>query len=132
MWLPRVWSLRKASAACIVEISQRLGTMTFAPLEVVDIAHTLFVLRRGIAARHGIPFSRGTVWGEDFVLENLDLADATCACALTYIEVLCLSAAGLYQILEYFPNELKAAKVASALAIRFSAWVSPVRWCTAV
>ncbi|KAH8054803.1 voltage-gated potassium channel [Aureococcus anophagefferens] len=58
--------------------------------------------------------SRGTVWGEDFVLENLDLADSTCACALTYIEVLCLSAAGLYQILEYFPNELKAAKVASA------------------
>ena len=114
MWLHRVWYLRKASAACIVEISQRLGTMTFAPLEVVDIAHTLFVLRRGIAARHGIPFSRGTVWGEDFVLENLDLADATCACALTYIEVLCLSAAGLYQILEYFPNELKAAKVASA------------------
>ena len=48
------------------------------------------------------------------IVQNLDLADSTCACALTYIEVLCLSAPGLYQILEYFPNELKAAKVASA------------------
>ena len=114
MWLHRVWYLRKASPACIVEISQRLGTMTYAPLEIVDIAHTLFVLRRGIAARHGVPFSKGAVWGEDFVLENLDLADGTCACALTYIEVLCLSAANLYQILEFFPKELKVARYASA------------------
>lgn len=114
MWLKRVWYLSSATTSCVVEISQCLGQMTFAPLEVVDIAHTLFVLRRGIASKRGIPFSKGTVWGEDFVLKRLDLADSACACALTYIEVLSLAAADLYRILRYFPAELARVRFAVA------------------
>ena len=56
----------------------------------------------------------GTVWGEDFVLKRLEFADTSCTCALTYIEVLSLSAADLYRILRYFPAEMARVRFACA------------------
>ena len=48
------------------------------------------------------------------MLKRLEFADTSCTCALTYIEVLSLSAADLYRILRYFPAEMARVRFACA------------------
>ena len=73
--------------------------MVFAPMEVLSLPFTLFILRRGIAARRGRVLAKGSVWGEDFIVHNDELVDSVFAAALTYAEVLALSFDAFQQIL---------------------------------
>merc|ERR1711998_682527 len=76
-----------------IEISKLLCPMTFAPMEQItwDGDFALFIIRRGIAAKLGIPMGRGAVWGLDFIMTATDLIDTMYASALTYVEVQCLT-----------------------------------------
>ena len=112
-WLKKVWYLRDLAAPpnptttttttttgmqpfenskgiFISELSQLLEPYTYAPAECMDEAFTLFILRRGVAARNGRVLATSSVWGEDFLIENDDLVDKRFAAALTYAEVMML------------------------------------------
>ena len=89
-WLEKVWYFSDASDQFVVEVSQLVKPMTFAPMESICLLKTLFILRRGIAAKGGIPLSKGAVWGYDFLVEDAALVDPLFASALTYVEVLVL------------------------------------------
>ena len=69
-WLEKVWYFADASDQFVVEVSQLVKPMTFAPMESICLLKTLFILRRGIAAKGGIPLSKGAVWGYDFLVED--------------------------------------------------------------
>ena len=99
-WLDRVWYLKAAPPAFIVEISQCLQPMTFAPMEPIQFEQTLFIVRRGIVAKLGKPLSSGAVWGQDFVVDDIGLSDSANASALTFVEVLALSRKALMEVLE--------------------------------
>lgn len=99
-WIKKVWYLRAASKDFIIELSQSLGTMMFAPMEAINVAYTLFILQAGIAARKGQILSKGSVWGADFIVRETDLIDRTCAASLSYTMVLCIGREHILEILE--------------------------------
>ncbi|KAK7233042.1 voltage-gated potassium channel [Aureococcus anophagefferens] len=99
-WISKVWYLKDAAPSFTAELSQNLSPMVFAPMEVLSLPFTLFILRRGIAARRGRVLAKGSVWGEDFIVENDELVDGVFAAALTYAEVLALSYQSFHAILD--------------------------------
>ncbi|KAH8048898.1 voltage-gated potassium channel [Aureococcus anophagefferens] len=58
-------------------------------------------LRDEVAAANnaGRIISKDGVWGEDFMLDNVDLIDMICTAALSYLEVICLSREKMIKIL---------------------------------
>lgn len=99
-WVNQVWFFKGASGAFVTDLSQAVQPLVYAPMEVVDLALTLFVITNGIAARKGRILSKNSVWGKDFMLDNLDLVDMICAAALSYLEVASLSRDRLQAMLE--------------------------------
>ena len=59
-------------------------------MEHMDQPSTLYYNIRGIAAKRGHPLGKGTMWGQDFILEEELIYDQNCASALTFVEVLTL------------------------------------------
>ena len=106
-WIMRIWYMGNCGDRCMVAISRQLQPVAFAPREPLDIRDTLYINRRGVAAKLGRPLSKGAVWGEAFVLTSEWLKDANFASALTYVEVLTLSQGALFETVEAFPEEKK-------------------------
>merc|ERR1712196_326540 len=104
-----------------MELSQCIQPMTFAPMEPISLAWTLYILRRGIAAKLGMPLPKGSVWGHDFVCKDKSLVSPYVASALTYVEVLCLSHQSLYSLLssgDYENEALLCRRAGSFYAVR--------------
>ena len=99
-WMCKLWYFESASDPFVVELSPCVLPLVFAPTEKLNLPRTLYVLCRGITARKGMPLSKGSVWGVDFVLDDSSLADNVAASALTYTEVLTLSYQDLHAVLE--------------------------------
>lgn len=99
-WITRVWYFRDVGAAFVVDLSQNSHSLVYAPTEVVEQALTLFVINNGIAARKGRIMTKWSVWGHDFLLDNLDLVDMAFAAALSYLEVVGVSRERMIKILE--------------------------------
>ena len=79
--------LKDAHTNLLRDISQMLNAMVFAPKELLDVPATLYILRKGVAAKKGMPMVQGAIGGTDFVCEDEDDMDHTAACALTHVEV---------------------------------------------
>ena len=60
----------------------------------------MFMVMRGIAAKRGMPHSKGCVWGHDMVVNSERLMDPFTASALTYVEVLSLTYESLCGLLK--------------------------------
>lgn len=100
-WIGKVWYFRGASKEFIMEVSQGLNSIMYAPMETIDISMSLFVLQSGIAARKGAILAAGSLWGHEFIiLEETYLIDKLCAVTLSYALVLCLSRDDIFAILE--------------------------------
>lgn len=99
-WITRVWYFRDIGAAFVVDLSQNSHSLVYAPTEVVEQALTLFVINNGIAARKGRIMTKWSVWGHDFLLDNLELVDMAFAAALSYLEVVGISRERMIKILE--------------------------------
>lgn len=99
-WIRRLWYLKDASKDFVIEVSQSLNSFMFAPMEAIDVALSLFVLQNGLAAYRGRIFSSGSLWGTEFIMADVGLIDQTCAAALSYALVMCLSRDDFYAILE--------------------------------
>ncbi|KAH8050911.1 voltage-gated potassium channel [Aureococcus anophagefferens] len=94
-----VWYLREVTPPFVVDLSQAIQSLVYAPTEVIDLGLSLFIITNGIAARKGRIISKDGVWGEDFMLDNVDLIDMICTAALSYLEVICLSREKMIKIL---------------------------------
>lgn len=99
-WIKNVWYLREASTEFIIELSQSLTSIMFAPMEPIDIALSLFILQNGIVAHGGKILSKGSIWGAEFIMREVDLIDRTIGAALSYVLVTCISRDDFFAILQ--------------------------------
>lgn len=99
-WIRKLWYLNHASKEFIVEVSQVLNSIMFAPTEPIDLSMSLFILQNGIAARKGRILATGSLWGLEFIMEEVHLIDTTCAAALSYALVVSLARDDVFAILE--------------------------------
>ena len=67
----QVWYLKASPKDFVRELSQHLCPMTFAPNEVLDMSQTMYIVRRGLAAKGGRPLAKDSVSGMDFVLDQV-------------------------------------------------------------
>ena len=58
-------------------------SQVFAPKELCDLPATLYVVRRGVAAKNGMPMITGAICGTDFVCDDEAHMDLVAAVALT-------------------------------------------------
>ena len=58
----------------------------------------LYILSKGLVALNSRVISGGAVWGEDFVLLDVNLIHPVRGFALTYLEVLCLTRANFMKV----------------------------------
>ena len=100
-WLEKVWYFRGMTDAFICEVCQKLHLQVFAPREFLP-PRTLYIMRCGISAKDGRPMGKGSVWGEEFIVEDewLPSEAVSSACALTYVQVFRLNHDQLMQVLE--------------------------------
>ncbi|KAJ1446621.1 hypothetical protein M885DRAFT_625110 [Pelagophyceae sp. CCMP2097] len=113
-----VWFLKSATPDVFVaDLSQAVQPRVYAPMEVIDLALTLFVITNGIAARRGRILSKRAAFGLDFMLENLDLVDTVCAGALSYLEVVSLSRERLLRVLEDPAYEGERARIRHSVVL---------------
>jgi len=75
----------------IVDVSMKLCTWNFAQLETFGNPHTLYILIRGLCSGRGHVQKTGSVWGDDFILQDSNLAQPCESLSLTYIELMSLT-----------------------------------------
>jgi len=89
----------------VVGMCMLLSGKVYEPGETVAWDDQLFVVGRGVASRRGKIKTQGTFWGQDFILECIDLKDRYVGHALTFVEILILRRTAFYTLLEEFPKE---------------------------
>jgi len=107
----------------LIEVALSLEGMVYAPREFFPQFGRLWVIDRGAACREGIVFVPGAVFGEDMVIDALQLQNKATALALTFCEVQCLTKVRLTEIVKDYPREAKiirkaAIKMAFQRAVR--------------
>lgn len=85
---------------CIADVSRELDCGAFAQGERFENVHVLYILSKGLVALNSRVISGGAVWGEDFVLSDVNLIHPVRGFALTYLEVLCLTRANFMKVIE--------------------------------
>jgi hypothetical protein len=113
-WLRRVWFLREADQAFIIQVALLLSPVVFAPGELTA-AGWMYIIHRGIALYGGKVLTSGKVWGEDIILESMSLRRKWAARAMNYLEVYLLSREDLLTAAEGFPDTLRAIRRAALL-----------------
>lgn len=114
-WVSRVWYLRNVTPPFVVDLSQAIQRLVYAPTEIVDLGLACFVITNGIGARKGRIISRHGVWGEDFLLDNISLIDMVCTAALSYLEVICLPRNKMIKLLSLPKHEVERKIVRKAM-----------------
>ena len=113
-WLRRVWFLRHAEQAFIIQVALLLSPMVFAPGELAA-SGWLYIVHRGIALYGGKILTAGKVWGEDMILAESTLRRKWCARAMNYLEAYLLSREDLIATAESFPETYKSIRRAALL-----------------
>lgn len=97
----------------LIEVSLALEGEVFAPREFFPQFGRLWVISRGAACREGVVFVPGHVFGEDMIVDCLELQNHSTALAMTYCEVQCLTKDKLTLILTDYPVETKIVRKAA-------------------
>jgi len=105
-WLTRVWFLRNAEPSFVLQLSLSIVPVIFVPSELAPHGF-LYVVHRGIALYGGKVLTAGDVWGEDLILNNVDLRSKWCARAMNYLETFNMSRDRLIEISLDFPETAK-------------------------
>eukprot|EP00434_Breviolum_minutum_P012411 symbB.v1.2.010932.t1/scaffold722.1/size169129/9 len=84
--------------ACIADVAHHMESKAYAQQEMFGESQVLHILSKGLVALNSRVALVGSVWGEDFVLADLELIRRTSAYALTYLEVLCLSRSKFFEV----------------------------------
>ena len=77
--------LRSASPRFMIELSQQLHAIVFAPSDVAP-RNYMYIAQRGIAFFQGRVLTRGSVWGDDLLLADASLRSPFTARAINYLE----------------------------------------------
>ena len=107
LWLDQIWFLKgmgrtREEREFIAELSKRLAPSAFINGERMPIGQ-LYILRKGMVVRLWRFLGTNSVWGEDMLLDNLDLVCHAQAVALAYCEVFTLNKLQFLSVAEYFP-----------------------------
>ena len=111
-WLKKIWYFKadglegdnlQEHRAFIAAVSLKFEPEAYIQREQLPQGH-LYVLRKGLICRRMRFWTAGTVWGEDMILENVDLIDFAQATAVTYIDVFTLSRQNLEDASRMFPT----------------------------
>jgi len=103
-WIKKVWYLSDMNREIIIWAARNLSLMIYAPHEEIIEERTLFIVRRGVCAHRGRILTCGDIWGEDMLLSNDVLRDKNKARSLSYLSVLRLGIADLFDIVVSFPE----------------------------
>ena len=110
LWLDQIWFLKgmgiqREEREFIAELSKRLELTAYVSSERMPIGQ-LYILRKGMVVRLWRFLGANSVWGEDMLLENLDLVCHAQAVALVYCEVFTLTKTGFKAVSEHFPGPM--------------------------
>mmetsp|Transcript_38785 Transcript_38785/g.97481 ORF Transcript_38785/g.97481 Transcript_38785/m.97481 type:complete len:724 (-) Transcript_38785:32-2203(-) len=110
-------------AAFMVDVSRQMEPKFHAQSELFGVPQELYILIRGLAIQgpRGVVRSSGTVWGQDFVLSDVDLVECPGAFALTYLELTTLTRSAFVQVVEQHGAACPKLK---AQVRRFCCWVA--------
>ena len=119
LWLQRVWYLSlldgsRNSREFVAYLAKNLNVNAFIAQERPPLGQ-LYVLRRGMVVKNWRFMRAGKVWGEDMIIDALQLMDHAQAVALTYLEVFTLSRETMDSACEIFPD---AGQIIARAALR--------------
>jgi hypothetical protein len=106
-WLDHVWYFRNLDEVedgteFIAQLAKLLVVRAFVASERLPVGQ-LYILRRGFVVKMWRFLRSGKVWGEDMILESLELIDHSQAVALTYVEAYTLRKRDLMGTIKDFP-----------------------------
>jgi hypothetical protein len=93
------------SVSFLVTITSNLDEFIYEPRESIRWNDCLNGISRGVGSVTGRVCPVGFIWGEDFVLESLELKDKSPVNALTFVTVLSLQRDKFFTLLRRFPIE---------------------------
>ena len=107
-WLNTVWYFRDIGLVSngsdfIALLAKCLVIRSFVGHERLPVGQ-LYIVRRGLLVKMWRFLGSGKVWGEDMILDNMDLMDHSQAVALTYAETYTLRRADLEDCMSDFPE----------------------------
>lgn len=103
-WLQRIWFLKGASQALLVQLALRLVPHVFAPGEICPPGR-MYIVHRGVALYGGRVYGTGTVWGDDCILHNKRLQHEYSARAMIFVSLFTLSREDIEEVAVLFPDE---------------------------
>ena len=111
LWLDQIWFLRginktREEREFVAELSKKLTLSAYIVNERMPIGQ-LYILRKGMVVRLWRFLSANSVWGEDMLLENLDLVCHAQAVALNYVEVYTLTRNMFTEVAEKFHGPMQ-------------------------
>ena len=117
-WLQKIWFLKSAPRAFMVELALSLTAMVFAPGDTPRIGF-MYIVHRGVALYRAKLVTKGRVFGEDMILNSPHLRSNAQAKAMNYLEVYHTSRRELLIVAQRFPKTLAAIRRAAVmLALR--------------
>merc|ERR1719428_1799493 len=106
-WLSRSAAFNACSHEFQVELGMQLELRVYAQAETFGDLLVFYILHHGVLTKT-VKLKimlEGSIWGEDFILEDISLLEDPTAYCLTYAEVLSVRKASLDQILVSFPQD---------------------------
>lgn len=107
-WLNTVWYFRDIGSIAngtdfIALLAKCLVIRSYVGHERLPVGQ-LYIVRRGLLVKMWRFLGSGKVWGEDMILDNMDLMDHSQAVALTYVEMYTLRRSELEDCMSDFPE----------------------------
>jgi len=87
----------------LCSLALKFTTRVYSHLERVP-CHDLFIVERGVIAKHGKLGAVGACFGLDVILANVQLRDASDAIALIFSQTTCLCREDIFELLEGHPR----------------------------
>jgi len=108
-WIDKIWYFRDIATSIrsgrefVAYLAKSLTIRSYVSHERLPVGQ-LYVLRRGLVVKMWRFLGSGKVWGEDVILDSVELMDHSQAVALTYVEAYTLRRNDLDEVLEEYPD----------------------------
>jgi len=109
----------------IVDVSMRFQTVNYAQCEHFGQPHTLYVLLCGLSSGRGRVNRTGSVWGDDFMLADINLTLPCESNALTYVELIRLTREDFYEVVDLHAVQMPELR---KRVRRYCCWLALQRW----
>jgi len=110
-WIRRVRWTAALSKNMTTTLVTNMENHLYCNSENMPSQNTLCTIVSGVGSRVGKVLVKGSCWGEDLILSNLQLMQRTPVQALTFCEVMSIGRDELFELLEEFPDDLRTIRV---------------------